>query len=347
MDKKFKILIVDDEPNNLKLFQQILGETYELKFARDGANALVATDKHKPDLILLDIMMSEMDGYEVCRRLKKSKQTSHIPVIFVTALDTVEDESKGFQLGCVDYITKPISSPIALARIKTHLDLKNAKAKVEQLLSKTLKLGLEGLWMLEIAAMLSQIGTIAIPIDILIKACRGEILNADEQKLMNSYPTIDKELLTNVPSLETVAEIIGHQKDPLSDTALETWNFITISCKILRMVRDYDNLIKSGRSKSKAFSILVQNKKAYSEKLLKIFIDCERFSQESAKRSVNLSGLREGMVLLEDIICDTDVVLIKKFTEISESLLLLLQKNAKIRTIHEPIEVMGEILSPV
>ena len=131
MDKKFKILIVDDQPNNLKLFQQILGETYELKFARDGTNALIATDKHKPDLILLDIMMPEMDGYEVCRRLKENKQNTHIPVIFVTALDTVEDESKGFQLGCADYITKPISSPIVLARVQTHLELHKARKKLE------------------------------------------------------------------------------------------------------------------------------------------------------------------------------------------------------------------------
>ena len=118
MDEKFRILIVDDEPNNLKLFQQIFGGTYDLKFARDGTNALIATDKHKPDLILLDIMMPKMDGYEVCRRLKANKKTAGIPVIFVTALGAVDDETKGFQLGCVDYITKPISPSIALARVK-------------------------------------------------------------------------------------------------------------------------------------------------------------------------------------------------------------------------------------
>ena len=374
MDEKFRILIVDDEPNNLKLFQQIFGGTYDLKFARDGTNALIATDKHKPDLILLDIMMPKMDGYEVCRRLKANKKTAGIPVIFVTALGAVDDETKGFQLGCVDYITKPISPSIALARVKTHIELKNSKEKVEKLLSKTLtgalkmmsdlismvnpvvlsqssrlkrcageigkKHGLEGLWRLEIAATLSQIGTIAIPPGTLLKARNGEILDADEQKLMDSYPAIGKDLLKNIPRLETVAEIIGRQKDPLPDTVLEAWDFITISCQILKMVCDYDNLIISGKSKSKAFSILMQNKKAYSEKLLKILIDIENSSQEGAKKSVNLSGLREGMVLLEDVIRDTDVILLKKFTEISENNLFLLQKNAKIQKIHEPIEVM-------
>lgn len=374
MDEKFKILIVDDEPNNLKLFQQILGGDYELKFARDGTNALIVTEKHSPDLILLDIMMPEMDGYEVCRRLKANKKTAGIPVIFVTAMGAVADESKGFRLGCVDYITKPISPPIALARIKVHLELENTKAKVEQLLSKTLlgslkmmsdiismvnpvvfrqssrlkrcageignKLGLEGLWKLEIAATLSQIGTIAIPMGTQVRARCGEILNADEQKLMASYPAIGKDLLKNLPRLETVAQIIGRQRDPLPDTALETWDFITLSCQILRMVCDYDNLIISSKSKSKAFSILMQNKKAYSEKLLEIFIDIENASQEGAKKSIRLSDLREGMVLLEDIICDTDVILVKEFTEISENTLFLLHKNAKIRRVQEPIEVM-------
>ena len=202
------------------------------------------------------------------------------------------------------------------------------------------KHGLEGLWRLEIAATLSQIGTIAIPPGTLLKARNGEILDADEQKLMDSYPAIGKDLLKNIPRLETVAEIIGRQKDPLPDTVLEAWDFITISCQILKMVCDYDNLIISGKSKSKAFSILMQNKKAYSEKLLKILIDIENSSQEGAKKSVNLSGLREGMVLLEDVIRDTDVILLKKFTEISENNLFLLQKNAKIQKIHEPIEVM-------
>lgn len=117
------ILVVDDEPNNLKLLQQILGDHYILKFANNGKNALTGAVKHTPDLILLDIMMPEIDGYEVCEKLKENPVTATIPVIFVTAKGDVADRKKGFNLGAVDYITKPVEAPILLARVSTHLKL--------------------------------------------------------------------------------------------------------------------------------------------------------------------------------------------------------------------------------
>ncbi|MDH4317676.1 MAG: response regulator [Desulfobulbaceae bacterium] len=136
MDKKFMILIVDDEPNNLKLLQQILTETYRLKFANDGTSALAAAEKHKPDLILLDIMMPGIDGYEVCRKLKDSEGTKNIPVIFVTAKSEIKDEQQGLELGALDYIIKPISPPIVKARVKNHLALKEARDHLEELVAE-------------------------------------------------------------------------------------------------------------------------------------------------------------------------------------------------------------------
>jgi len=130
------ILVVDDEPNNLKLLQQILGDYYNLKFANNGKSALTGAAKHNPDLILLDIMMPEMDGYEVCRQLKTDPATTKIPVIFVTAKGDVSDKKKGFDLGAVDYITKPFEPLILLARISTHLKLLDREvAVIEGLLS--------------------------------------------------------------------------------------------------------------------------------------------------------------------------------------------------------------------
>jgi putative two-component system response regulator len=118
-----KILIVDDEPNNLQLLRQILKEEFQLIFANGGKKALLAAEQHLPDLILLDIMMPDLDGYQVCERLKLSPLTKAIPVIFVTAMSDVEDEAKGFDVGGVDYIQKPVSAPIVLRRVKTHLSL--------------------------------------------------------------------------------------------------------------------------------------------------------------------------------------------------------------------------------
>ena len=121
------VLIVDDTPENLTIMNGLLKDVYRTKVANSGERALkLAAAEPKPDLVLLDIMMPGMDGYEVCRRLKADANTQEIPVIFLTAKTQVEDESQGFEVGCVDYITKPISPPIVLARVRTHLALKAA-----------------------------------------------------------------------------------------------------------------------------------------------------------------------------------------------------------------------------
>ncbi len=121
------ILVVDDTPENLELMNALLKNLYKIKVAKNGERALqIAISNNPPDLILLDIMMPEMDGYEVCRRLKADPITRDIPVIFLTAKSEIADEEMGLQLGAVDYITKPISPPIVMARVKTHLQLKAA-----------------------------------------------------------------------------------------------------------------------------------------------------------------------------------------------------------------------------
>jgi putative two-component system response regulator len=122
---KRTVLVVDDTPDNLFLMKSLLQNIYKVKVASSGEQALhIAASDTPPDLILLDVMMPEMDGYEVCRRLKNDRLTLHIPVIFLTAKSAVEDEEQGLELGAVDYITKPISPPIVLARVKAHLALK-------------------------------------------------------------------------------------------------------------------------------------------------------------------------------------------------------------------------------
>ncbi|GAB4448903.1 MAG: two-component system response regulator [Rhodocyclaceae bacterium] len=121
------VLIVDDTPDNLALMSALLRDRYRTKVATNGEKALrIAADEPQPDLILLDIMMPGMDGYEVCRRLKAGPRTAGIPVIFLTARSDIEDEQAGFDAGAVDYITKPVSPPIVMARVRTHLALKQA-----------------------------------------------------------------------------------------------------------------------------------------------------------------------------------------------------------------------------
>src|SRR5688500_10728120 len=136
--RKARILVVDDTPDNLFLMSALLEDQYEVITAPDGAQALqIAQSAEPPELILLDIMMPEMDGYEVMRRLRQNVATAGIPVIFLTALTSIEEEQFGLDLGAVDYITKPISPPVVLARVNTHLE-RSANARRLQALSEKL-----------------------------------------------------------------------------------------------------------------------------------------------------------------------------------------------------------------
>lgn len=127
-----RVLVVDDEPANVEVMAETLGDGYGVAGAGSGADALqMAQSVPLPDLILLDVMMPDMDGHEVCRQLKSSPVTRNVPVIFVTAKDDEEDEALGFSLGAVDYITKPAAPEIVRARVRTHVALRHAKAELE------------------------------------------------------------------------------------------------------------------------------------------------------------------------------------------------------------------------
>jgi len=131
------VLVVDDTPENIDVISSILRPHFKVKGAANGERALkIAEASPQPSLILLDIMMPDMDGYEVCRRLKSNPATSRIPVIFVTAKEEAEDEEMGFRLGAVDYITKPLKPLVALQRINTHLALYDQSLALEEKVRK-------------------------------------------------------------------------------------------------------------------------------------------------------------------------------------------------------------------
>jgi signal transduction histidine kinase len=127
-----KLLIVDDEPDNIKVLSEVLRQDYEIFFATMGQKALEIVDSVMPDLILLDVVMPEMDGYQVCASLKENPAARNIPVIFVSAMKETEDETRGLEIGAVDYIVKPISPPIVRARIRNHLSMQTARRQLIQ-----------------------------------------------------------------------------------------------------------------------------------------------------------------------------------------------------------------------
>jgi putative two-component system response regulator len=154
-----KVLIVDDSPENVEVLGEILKPYYRRTASLDGPGALrIAASPEPPDLILLDVMMPGMDGFEVCRKLKADPATRDIPVIFVTTKGEVEDETQGFRLGAVDYIVKPVSPPIVLARVRTHIELRRVRealARQNEILESKVRERTEELTLTQDATMIS------------------------------------------------------------------------------------------------------------------------------------------------------------------------------------------------
>jgi len=121
---RLKVMVVDDTAINLELMNKILSDDYDVQLVNSGSKAIELAEASPPDLILLDIVMPEPDGFEVCRHLKDNPKTSHVPIIFITAKNEIEDEKLGFELGASDFLHKPVSAPILAARVKTHLRIK-------------------------------------------------------------------------------------------------------------------------------------------------------------------------------------------------------------------------------
>lgn len=217
------LLLVDDEPVNLRVLKQILQQDYQLMFATSGEQALQLVAQQRPDLILSDVMMPELTGFDLCQRLKADPTLSAIPLIFVTALKEEVDEAKGFALGAVDYITKPVSPAIVRARVKTHLslvkadELKRTRLQVIESLGRAaeykdnetgmhvkrmshyaqliaLAAGLPAEWAEELlhAAPMHDIGKIGTPDHILLKPGR---LTDDEMAIMRQHAEIGAEIL--------------------------------------------------------------------------------------------------------------------------------------------------------
>jgi len=240
-----KILIVYDESTNLALLNDVLRDDYILAFARNGKEALVGVEKHHPALILLDIQMPEMDGYEVCKQLKADSETAHIPIIFISAMSQDLDQTKGFEMGAVDYITKPISPPVVRARVRAHLSLVKVDRLEESQRAAVYMLGSAGhyndtdtgvhIWrmaeysyilagaakcdctperieLMKLAAPMHDMGKIGIADSILKKPGR---LTTDEITVMQTHSQIGCDILSqdNSPLFQMAAEIALHHHE--------------------------------------------------------------------------------------------------------------------------------------
>jgi cyclic di-GMP phosphodiesterase len=374
------VLVVDDTETNIDILVETLGDDYDVSVAMDGMGALELVKEDTPDLILLDIMMPGMDGYAVCRSLKADKKTRDIPVIFITAKAEMEDELEGFNLGAVDYITKPISPPIVRARVETHLKLKLAQEEMKELLENTLggsirvltdilaiarpeafsrsvrikrlvtamaeNLSLPGRWRFELAAMLSQIGCFTLPPETLDKLLEGKTVSEEEQALFRDHPEVGAELLAHIPRLENVAEMIRLQNRPSSPEDLSSCqlprDIVRVGAQLLRVAVDFDRHLSVSGSQEDALTRLENSDTPYIPFLVESLRNMLGLARQTLElRTVTADELRSGMVLDGDVYATSGTLLAASGTELSAASEGLLRRFVQSGKIVEPFHVLA------
>lgn len=281
------LLLVDDEPVNLRVLKQILQQDYQLMFATSAEQALQLAATQKPDLILSDVMMPQMTGFELCQTLKADPALCSIPLIFVTALKEEVDETQGFALGAVDYITKPVSPAIVRARVKTHLslvqaeELKRTRLQVIESLGRAaeykdnetgmhvkrmshyaqliaLAAGLPATWAEELlhAAPMHDIGKIGTPDHILLKPGR---LTDEEMVVMRQHAEIGADILGQCDSslMQMAAKVARYHHEKWDGTGYPhslAGDAIPLEARIVALTDVFDALT-SARPYKAAWSI--------------------------------------------------------------------------------------------
>ncbi len=297
MENPSTILIVDDDPRGRAVLEGLLlNEGHKLEFAASGPEALSKAASSRPDIILLDVMMPDMDGYEVCKRLRADHTLAEVPVIFVTALDDRDALLQGLEAGGDEFITKPFNRVEMRTRIRslTRLNRYQRLMAERQLLEKTLE-GTIGILTeilsltdphsfglaqkvrhrvnqltaalkapsprpIELAALLSPIGCVTIPAPLMNKARAGEILTHPERVLWERVPEIGRNLLAHLPQLTEVADIVFNQNKNFDGTGFPIQvpggEKIPLGARILKLASDYTRHEAKGRPAQAIFADL-------------------------------------------------------------------------------------------
>jgi CheY-like chemotaxis protein len=369
-------MIVDDNPANLKLLDDMLRQNgYEVQAFPRGRLALAAAAQEPPDLILLDINMPEMNGYEVCEHLKASAGLAGIPVIFLSALNAVEDKVKGFVSGGVDYISKPFQFEEVQARVQTHLRLRRALQAEHDLLEQTLggavgtlwdlvqlispvlasrsravceivaritkQMGTKELWQYELAARLCFLGCIALPDDVFERGYRGQTLSPEEGRMFRGHPQTAARLLSKIPRLEIVAEIVRRQQNPKTN---EPWpeppagEQAMLGSHMIHLAIELDRRIYRGVAPDTALAEL-KFPDRFDAGMLNALKGYSPDAWEFDVRQVSLWELRPGMVLDIGISGPGGLLIMKDGTVLNQTWIERLQNFASAQGRKEPIYV--------
>lgn len=375
------ILIVDDDPLNLTILNNLLKEKYAVKVANNGTNALkVANSDLSIDLILLDIIMPDIMGYEVCEKLKENSKLKDVPIIFTSALSETHEIVKGFQVGGVDYITKPFHPEEVNARVEVHLELKRAKNEIQSLLSKTLvgsvrllidvltfsqphlvqqsyrvrkyakamvqKLNLDAQesWSIELSTMLSHIGCIAVPKEVMDKVNKNQKLTTDELLAYNQYPVLGAKLLDNIPRLERTASIIKNQLANPNRVSFSKDQPEYLGSELLNLLIAFDSRLEQGEDEETAFHKAVQLVPRCPSKLFMTLKDVIEDQKGVNEHVVNIDKLIPGMVLAADVNMKNGMMLLTKDTELNMNLIDMLRRLNQQEACHTNVKIYSQPL---
>jgi CheY-like chemotaxis protein len=356
------IMIVDDNPANLKLLDEMLRQqAYEVRSFPRGRLALAAAEHEPPDLILLDVTMPEMNGYEVCERLKSNAALSAVPVIFISALNATEDKIRGFQAGGVDYISKPFQFEEVHARVETHLKLRRAQLSEHELLEKTLagavgtlwelvqltspvlasrsralqdivqwitrRMGIKDSWQYELAAKLCLLGCLSLPEEVFEKGYGSQQLSPEEDQMFRAHPESAARLLSSIPRLAAVAEMIrrqqGLEREPCVSEEAQTGS------QMLHLALELDRRVYKGAT----FGSALDQVRLSGRSDFRMLAALDSYSPPEADYEVRwlpIQDLRAFMVLEEDVLSRGGrFLLFKKGTVLTETWIERLRNFAK------------------
>jgi len=375
---KSNIMVVDDQPANLKLLEELLTQQgHAVRSFPRGRLALEAASRNLPDLVLLDINMPEMDGFEVCQRLKADDKLAPIPVLFLSALSEARDKVNAFRAGGVDYITKPFQVEEVRARVETHLELYRARQLERDLLERTLngavktladlahltsptltersgalrsmvvhmaaQSRLRDLWQYELAATLCLIGCITLPSDAFEHAYVTDKASAEELQMYRAHPEIGFRILARIPRLENVAEMIRLQQVETSNWA-NTSNWINNDVAergacMLRTAQELDRRTLRGIPFQTACDQLRAAPGKYPTALLDLLKGYSPSRVHFEVKRLASQQLLPGMILDDDVVTENGLMVISKGTTLTVTLIERVQNFSRTRGVREPIQV--------
>ncbi len=376
---KSKVLLVDDEPEVLYSFEPILQSRYDFYTAENPLDALTKVKDTGPfSVVVSDYRMPKMNGVDLLKEVMKvNKNTTRILLTGFSDYNSIIDAINSGNI--FRYLTKPIQINDLITNIDDGINQYNLITAEKELLEKTLKgsikllmnlvsvtnkksfirvsrvrnivknlaqkLNYEPLWEAEIAVMLSEIGLVGVPADIIEKKEKKITLTPDEIKLFDTYPSIGSDLLKNIPRLENVAKAIGYLSvsnySEFSPEELESNKALLLS-QLISIAKTFDKITDAGLENADAFTFL-KKRKTYSPHILTLF-ELEFSENENLKKAkvqnVMIDDLKEDMILAEDIVDNLGMILYAKGKELSDLIILKLRNMARNRVILEPVKVI-------